>query len=186
MVSGTPPPWPTRGLSLRMNGREAEDAVVVALGSNLAGDYPSSRALLEAVVARLPGLGLTILARSRWWRSAAWPDAALPAFLNGVALARTRLPPASVMAALLGLEASFGRRRGAPNAARTLDLDLVAHGRLLIDAPGLVLPHPRASERRFVMGPLAEIAPDWRHPAGGATAAALAAVASVGGDAVRT
>ncbi|MFX8681007.1 2-amino-4-hydroxy-6-hydroxymethyldihydropteridine diphosphokinase, partial [Acinetobacter baumannii] len=68
------------------------------------------------------------------------------------------------------------------NAPRTLDLDLIAHGRLVSPAPPL-LPHPRAAERRFVMGPLAEILPDWRHPVCGETAAALAARATVGADA---
>ncbi len=87
------------------------------------------------------------------------------------------------MQALLRVEAAFGRRRGAPNAPRTLDLDLIAHGRAVVDEPGLTLPHPRAHERRFVMGPLAEIAPGWSHPQTGKTAGALAVAASIGSDA---
>ena len=77
----------------------------------------------------------------------------------------------------------FGRGRAGPNAPRTLDLDLIAYGRQVIEAPGLILPHPRAAERRFVMGPLAEIAPGWRHPLLNRTAAELAASATVGVDA---
>ncbi|MCP6769235.1 2-amino-4-hydroxy-6-hydroxymethyldihydropteridine diphosphokinase, partial [Klebsiella pneumoniae] len=68
------------------------------------------------------------------------------------------------MAALLRIEREFGRERSLPNAPRTLDLDLIAFGRERIEAPGLTLPHARAHERRFVMGPLAELAPEWRHP----------------------
>jgi 2-amino-4-hydroxy-6-hydroxymethyldihydropteridine diphosphokinase len=83
----------------------------------------------------------------------------------------------------LEVEAEFGRHRGARNAPRTLDLDLIAFGRRVVEAPGLTLPHPRAHERRFVMGPLAEIAPAWRHPVTGRTAADLAAAATVGRDA---
>lgn len=86
------------------------------------------------------------------------------------------------MAKLLAIEARFGRTRGLPNAPRTLDLDLISLGPAVIDEPGLVLPHPRAHLRWFVMGPLAEIAPEWRHPASGLTAAELAASARVGAD----
>ena len=67
--------------------------------------------------------------------------------------------------------------------SRTLDLDLIAHGRTVLREGAIILPHPRAADRLFVMGPLAEIAPDWVHPIIGETAAALAVRASVGRDA---
>ncbi|MDP2765427.1 MAG: 2-amino-4-hydroxy-6-hydroxymethyldihydropteridine diphosphokinase, partial [Brevundimonas sp.] len=113
---------------------------------------------------------------------AAWPDPEDPPFLNGVVIVRTGLDPHALMAALGRIEEVFGRRRGAANAPRTLDLDLIAYGRVSGDLEGLILPHPRAAERRFVMGPLAEIAPAWRHP-GGDTAESLARRASIGKDA---
>ncbi len=87
------------------------------------------------------------------------------------------------MAAILTLEARFGRHRAAANAPRTLDIDLIAYGRRVIEEPGLIVPHPRAHQRRFVMGPLAEIAPEWRHPVLGKTAERLAASATVALDA---
>jgi 2-amino-4-hydroxy-6-hydroxymethyldihydropteridine diphosphokinase len=155
----------------------------VALGSNLAGEFASSEALLEAALARFPQAGLPVLARSGWWSSAAWPDPMGPEYRNGVALVEANGGPEAVLEALFSIETSFARERRARNAARTLDLDLIAYGRQVIDAPGLTLPHPRAHERLFVMGPLAEIAPDWRHPVLGETARALAARATVGGDA---
>ncbi len=89
------------------------------------------------------------------------------------------------MQALLEVERTFGRTRGAPNAPRTLDLDLIALGRSVIGESGLTVPHPRAHERLFVMGPLAEVAPQWVHPVLGRTARALAADARIGPGARR-
>ncbi|MHB8530222.1 MAG: 2-amino-4-hydroxy-6-hydroxymethyldihydropteridine diphosphokinase [Caulobacteraceae bacterium] len=160
-----------------------DEAIIIALGSNLAGSCASSEAALDAALARLPSLTATVLQCSSYWRSMAWPDPAQPPFINSVAVVRTPLPPRALLAALLGLEAAFGRIRGPPNAPRALDVDLVAYGREILSAPGIVVPHPRAAERRFVMGPLAEIAPAWRHPQSGRTAAELAKSAVVGRDA---
>ena len=166
-----------------MNRSEWDEAVVIALGSNLKGPYASTRDLLEAAVARFRSEGLDVVRQSSWWRSAAWPDPGDPPFLNGVVIVRTAHGPHALMAALGRIEEAFGRRRGQPNAPRTLDLDLIAYGRLSGDLDGLILPHPRASERKFVMGPLAEIAPDWRDPVGAGAASDLARSARVGQDA---
>ena len=156
---------------------------VVALGSNLAGRYGSSEALLEAALDRFPAVGLKILKRSSWWRSAAWPDPNGPEYRNGVALVEASAEPEAMLDALLAIEAALGRERGARNAPRTLDLDLIAYGRSVLDTPSLTLPHPRAHQRLFVMGPLAEIAPAWIHPVLDRTASNLAATAEVGADA---
>ncbi|HEY5410444.1 MAG TPA: 2-amino-4-hydroxy-6-hydroxymethyldihydropteridine diphosphokinase [Caulobacteraceae bacterium] len=160
-----------------------DEAVIVALGGNLALEGQAVQAVLELAAGRLATVGLKPVRRSGWWRSAAWPDPTEPAYLNAVAWVETSLGPRAVLEALLGIETAFGRRRSLPNAPRTLDLDLIAYGRRVIDEPGLILPHPRAAERLFVMGPLAEIAPGWLHPVTGETAAALAAKATVGADA---
>lgn len=162
---------------------EWDDAVIVALGSNLPGAYGASEALLEAALSRLADMGMPVIARSRWWRSSAWPDPSGPPFLNGVALVETAMAPEAVLEALLALERAFGRERGEANAPRTLDLDLITYGRLVRHGPELVLPHPRAHRRLFVVGPLAEVAPGWRHPVSGRMAAELAAEAPDGRDA---
>jgi 2-amino-4-hydroxy-6-hydroxymethyldihydropteridine diphosphokinase len=160
-----------------------DEAIILAVGGNLAGDYPSLEALLEAALSAFLCAGIRVVRRSGWWRSAAWPDPRAPAYLNGVAIVETELSPEALLAHLLAIEASFGRVRSQPNAPRTLDIDLIAYGRSVIDEPGLAIPHPRAHERRFVMGPLAQIAPDWTHPVLDETAAELAATATVGRDA---
>jgi 2-amino-4-hydroxy-6-hydroxymethyldihydropteridine diphosphokinase len=161
----------------------SNDLIVVALGSNLAGNFPSVEALLDAAVARMAAAGLRVVGRSSWWRSASWPDARLPDYRNGVVVVETRLDPHAVLLVLREIESEFGRHRSVANAPRTLDLDLIAHGRTVMDDAELTLPHPRAAERLFVMGPLAEVVPDWVHPVMGQTAVELAAAASVGTDA---
>ena len=160
-----------------------DEAIILAVGGNLAGDYPSLEALLEAALSAFLCADLRVVRRSAWWRSAAWPDPGAPAYLNGVAIVETDLSPGALLEQVLAIEASFGRTRTQPNAPRTLDIDLIAYGRRVIDEPGLAIPHPRSHERLFVMGPLAQIAPNWVHPVLGATAAELAATATVGRDA---
>jgi len=161
----------------------SNDQVFVALGSNLRGNFPSVETLLDAALARFAAAGLNVSRRSSWWRSASWPDATKPDYLNGVVVVETMLDPRQTLTALREIEAAFGRVRTIVNAPRTLDLDLIAHGRAVVATPTLELPHPRAAERLFVIGPLAEIAPDWVHPTNGVTAAALATSATVGLDA---
>ncbi len=160
-------------------------AVIVALGCNDKGVWADCTEALEAALARFRSEGIDVVARSSWWRSQAWPDPSDPPFLNGVAIVSTALGPHALMATLGRIEEAFGRRRGAANAPRTLDLDLIAYGREQGDCDGLILPHPRAAERLFVMGPLAEIAPGWVHPVSGTPARALAMAAPVGLDARR-
>jgi len=162
---------------------DLDEAVIVALGCNDKGAWRDCREALEAALARFRSEGVDVVMRSSWWRSAAWPDPDDPPFLNGVVVVRTAHDPHALMAALGRIEEAFGRRRSLANAPRTLDLDLIAYGRLTGDLDGLILPHPRAAERKFVMGPLAEIAPDWIEPVSGGRAADLARAAPIGIDA---
>ena len=162
---------------------DGDDAVVIALGSNDKGVWPSCIDLLEAAVARFRAEGIDVLARSSWWRSAAWPDPSDPPFVNGVAIVSTAHDPHALMATLGRLEEAFGRERSRVNAPRTLDLDLIAYGRIVDHDTGLTLPHPRARQRRFVMGPLAEIAPGWVCPETGERAGVLVERCEVGLDA---
>ncbi len=165
-------------------GRLPDELIIVALGGNLRAAGASCRTVLDAVLQALPEAGIEVAVRSRYWRSAAWPDAADPPFLNLVAAVETRLGAEALLDALHRIEAGFGRTRTRTrtNAPRTVDLDLIAFGRE-VRSESPILPHPRASARLFVMGPLAEIAPDWRHPQSGERAIDLARTATVGRDA---
>jgi 2-amino-4-hydroxy-6-hydroxymethyldihydropteridine diphosphokinase len=158
--------------------------VIISLGSNDKGAWPDISALLGAAVNDLESAGLGDVRRSRWWRSAAWPDPADPPFLNGVVQGAWVGTTAELMTTLSGIEARFGRERSVKNAPRTLDLDLIDFGGQVLDSPDLTLPHPRAVDRLFVMGPLAEVDPDWRDPVSGRTVIELVETARVGRDAV--
>lgn len=129
----------------------------VALGSNL--DDPARQVLdAFAELARIPGVEL--LACSSLYRTAPIGYADQPDFINAVAKVRTTHSPQDLLAALQTIEQRHGRRREFANAPRTLDLDLISFGGLHRQYDDLVLPHPRAHRRAFVLLPLLEIAPD--------------------------
>ena len=140
--------------------------ILIALGANLASPAGPPAATLQRALDELERKGLQIQSVSSFYETPAWPDAGDPPFVNAVAAVATTLQPVELLALLHGVETAFGRMRSAPNAPRTLDIDLIDHeGRVM--SGDLVLPHPRAAARAFVLVPLAEIAPDWRHPVTG-------------------
>jgi 2-amino-4-hydroxy-6-hydroxymethyldihydropteridine diphosphokinase len=150
--------------------------ILVGVGSNLAAPgFASPQDTAEAAVAELPAIGVAVVARSPWYLSEPVPASDQPWFVNGVVAVATELPPEALLARLLALETRFARARGDRNAARSLDLDLLDYDGHQWATATLVLPHPRLHERRFVLIPLGDIAPDWRHPALGMTAAELVA-----------
>jgi 2-amino-4-hydroxy-6-hydroxymethyldihydropteridine diphosphokinase len=140
--------------------------ILIALGSNLASQAGSPAETLKCALDRLRELGVKILSVSSFYETPAWPDPSAPAFVNAVAAVHTALQPVELLNLLHGVETEFGRMRSAPNAARTLDIDLLDYdGRVMMD--GVALPHPRLAQRSFVLVPLAEVAPGWTHPISG-------------------
>ncbi|RIL03040.1 MAG: 2-amino-4-hydroxy-6-hydroxymethyldihydropteridine diphosphokinase [Proteobacteria bacterium] len=145
--------------------------VFVSIGTNL-GDRAGHLAFALRRLGALPGTRLEALSPV-YETDPVGPPPQGP-YLNAVASLRTRLAPRALLAALLGIERDAGRDRGVRNAARTLDLDVLLYGDLVLDEPGLVVPHPRLAERAFVLEPLAALAPARVHPLLGETIAALA------------
>ena len=151
--------------------------ILIGLGANLPSPFHGEpRQTLEAALATFAEHGIELLRRSRWYRSAPMPPSSQPWYVNGVAVVRTALGPPALLAALNRIEAGCGRVRGSKNDPRVIDLDLLGYHRVLSQgrAPP-TLPHPRLHERAFVLLPLREVAPRWRHPLDGRTVAAMIA-----------
>ena len=148
----------------------------IALGGNLpVQGIGGPIAVMQAALHAIRAEGSTITNHSRWYWSAAVPDMTQPLFVNGVAVIRTALAPVALLSTLLTIEARFKRIRTQANQPRTLDLDLLTYGDLIVSMqnPDLILPHPRMHARAFVLAPLEEAWPNWRHPSLKLTSAQL-------------
>jgi len=148
--------------------------ILIALGGNLPSRAGEPAQTLAAALAALDHQGMRIAAVSPYYVTPAWPDPSDPPFVNAVARIETTLAPDALMKRLHGTETAFGRVRSRKNAPRTLDLDLLDYDGRVEDGPP-VLPHPRLSVRAFVLVPLADVAPGWRHPVSGLSAAEMLA-----------
>lgn len=153
-------------------------SIFIGAGANLAHPtYGSPRATLEAAFRELGRRGVRVLRVSPWYRTAPVPASDQPWYQNAVIEAATDLGPDKLLATLHEVEEAFGRVRTVANAARTIDLDLLDfRGEIALGSPGrATLPHPRLASRGFVLRPLADLAPDWRHPVTGEPIQALLA-----------
>ncbi len=174
--------------------------ILIGIGANLHSSVGGPARTLAAALMLLAGEGLCLRAVSRFYRSPAFPAGSGPDYVNACAMLTGPAEPEAILAVLHRVEARLGRQRSVRWAARGIDLDLLALGDALLpdartqahwrDLPlarqmtetpeRLILPHPRMADRAFVLIPLAEIAPSWRHPATGETVAEMANRLDVG------
>ena len=140
----------------------------IGLGANLTPlGYKNPREGCVAAVSALQGEGVCVEKISKWYETAPVPISNQPWYLNAVAQAKTELNAAQTLAALHKIEMLFGRVRELRNEARVLDMDLLDFAGMVSDNVELMLPHPRLCERAFVLVPLCELSPNWRHPVNG-------------------
>jgi 2-amino-4-hydroxy-6-hydroxymethyldihydropteridine diphosphokinase len=144
--------------------------VAIALGSNLGDREHNLRNAAQRLAAVVSHLQLSTFHETE---PVGVGEQAM--FLNAAAVGETALEPQALLDALLGIEGALGRQRPYRGAPRTIDLDLILYNARVIEAPRLTVPHPRFRERRFVLAPLAEVAPEWVDPVSGRTIRSLLA-----------
>jgi 2-amino-4-hydroxy-6-hydroxymethyldihydropteridine diphosphokinase len=140
--------------------------ILIAIGANLPGvnGEPADETCRKAAEAVRKIEGFVVRALSPWYRTAAWPDPTQPAYCNGMIRAEGNIAPEVLLKQLQKIETDFGRSRSVANAPRTLDLDIIDLNGVVRAVPDPVLPHPRAHQRAFVLRPILDVAPGWRHP----------------------
>jgi 2-amino-4-hydroxy-6-hydroxymethyldihydropteridine diphosphokinase len=143
--------------------------IYLSLGSNL-GDRAAN---LERAIEALPEIGAPVLRRSSIYETEPVDFLAQPWFLNCVVEAETSLAPRQLLEALQEIERKLGSRKPVPRGPRIIDLDILFYDAKVIHESGIEIPHPRLAERRFVLVPLVELAPEFSHPAVHKTAAEL-------------
>lgn len=147
----------------------ANTPIYLSLGSNL----DDRVANLERAIAELPNSDVKVLRRSSIYETAPVDYLEQPWFLNCVVEGETELAPRELLEKLQGIENKLGSRKLVPKGPRIVDLDVLFYGSATIEEPGMEIPHPRLARRRFVLVPLAELAPHFRHPVLGMTASEL-------------
>lgn len=138
--------------------------ILIALGANLPSSFGEPEQTLKRAVADIQARGVRVIKQSSIWKTAPVPVSDQPWYRNAVIRVETNLHAMELLQLLHSIEESFGRIRTVKNAPRVLDLDLIAYNSEIIDEDGVYIPHPRMHNRSFVLRPLQEVAPSWKHP----------------------
>ncbi len=158
--------------------------IIIGIGANLPGPNGSTpRETCDAATTEIKNLPhLRFIAASPWYRTAPIPASDQPDYCNGVIRMDGEISPLDLLETLQAIETRFNRTRAEPNAPRTLDLDIIDLNNIIRAIPPVTLPHPRAHRRAFVLRPLVDVAPGWRHPTLRRSVTAL--LADLGGQTV--
>ncbi|MEZ5924272.1 MAG: 2-amino-4-hydroxy-6-hydroxymethyldihydropteridine diphosphokinase [Hyphomicrobiaceae bacterium] len=150
---------------------------LLAIGANVPGVWGDPLGTLSRLPGELEALGIAVMAASPLYATAPVGPVNQPGFLNGALKVTTELPPLGLIAVLKALERKAGRIAGMRWGPRPLDIDIIAYGDRVIDTEGphgrLVVPHAEVARRDFVLKPLVDVAPGWRHPVTGLTASEM-------------
>ncbi len=138
--------------------------ILIAFGANLDSSMGAPDLTYKALPSLFEQHQIKTIKSSRLYQTAPVPASDQLDFQNAVMLVDTKLGPYKLLTALMDIEKSLGRNRTIPNAARGIDLDIIAYNAFVLSDQKLTIPHPRMHERRFLLDPLLEIAPQWRHP----------------------
>jgi 2-amino-4-hydroxy-6-hydroxymethyldihydropteridine diphosphokinase len=139
--------------------------IIIAIGSNLiSSKYKSSIDACEASIDMMLDHKITLVDKSSWYISEPIPVSSQPNFINGVILINTILNSHDLLIKLKAIETQMGRIRSTKNANRIIDLDIISYNDEITETNLLTLPHPRLADRAFVLMPISELVPDWRHP----------------------
>ena len=142
--------------------------IILALGSNLASSYGDRFQNINLAISSLEAYGIQMLKKSSYYESPSYPNNKDPKFINIVVSVSTKLPPIDLMSVLIFIEENLERKRNEKNDPRTCDIDIIDYNNQVIDFKyrnfDLTIPHEKMTYRNFVLIPLKEIAPDWKHP----------------------
>ena len=142
--------------------------IFLGLGSNLPSKYGDTFANINLAISSLEAYGIKVIKRSSFYKTPSYPDRKNPKFINVVILVKTNLPPIDLMSVLIFIEERLERKRGKKNDPRTCDIDIIDYNSQILNLKynnlDLTLPHKELTSRNFILFPLQEISPTWKHP----------------------